>query len=56
MDLNHDSLVWLSKSIGLLYLVGLSVVIVAYVYWPSNRQRFDRAADSILEDEERPWR
>ena len=36
MDLNHDSLVWLSKSIGLLYLVGLSVVIVAYAYWPSN--------------------
>jgi cytochrome c oxidase cbb3-type subunit IV len=56
MDLNHDSLVYLSKSIGLLYLVGLSVVIVAYAYWPSNRQRFDRAADAILEDEDRPWR
>jgi cytochrome c oxidase cbb3-type subunit 4 len=56
MDLNHDSLVYLSKSIGLLYLVGLSVVIVAYAYWPSNRQRFDRAADAILENEDRPWR
>jgi cytochrome c oxidase cbb3-type subunit IV len=56
MDLNHDSLVWLSKSIGLLYLVGLSVVIVAYAYWPSNRQRFERAAEAILEYEDRPWR
>jgi cytochrome c oxidase cbb3-type subunit 4 len=56
MDLDHSSLVWLSKSVGLLYLVGLSMIIVAYAYWPSNRQRFDRAADAILEDEDRPWR
>ena len=55
MGLDHSSLVWLSKSVGLLYLVGLSIVIAAYAYWPSNRQRFDRAANSILEDEERPW-
>ena len=56
MGLDHDTLVWLSKSVGLLYLVGMSVVIVVYACWPSNKQRFDRAADSILEDEDRPWR
>lgn len=56
MGLDHDSLVWLSKSIGLLYLVGLSIIIVAYAYWPSNRQRFGRAADSILEDDDKPCR
>jgi len=56
MRLDHDTLVWLSKSVGLLYLVGMSVVIVVYAYWPSNKQRFDRAADAILEDEDRPWR
>ena len=56
MGLDHDTLVWLSKSVGLLYMVGMSVVIVMYAYWPSNKQRFDRAADAILEDEDRPWR
>lgn len=56
MSLDHDTLVWLSKTVGLLYLVALSVVILIYVYWPSNKQRFDRAADAILHDEDRPWR
>jgi cytochrome c oxidase cbb3-type subunit 4 len=59
MSLDHDTLVWLSKSVGLLYLVALSVLVVAYVYWPSNKQRFERAATLVLRDEEhgdRPWR
>jgi cytochrome c oxidase cbb3-type subunit 4 len=56
MDIAHDMLVWLSKSVGLLYLMALSVVIVVYVYWPSNKRRFDEAARSILRDEDRPWR
>lgn len=56
MSFDHDTLVWFAKSIGLLYLVALSVIIVVYVYWPSNKRRFDRAADAILDDEDRPWR
>ena len=50
----HDDLVWLAKSAGLLYLVGLSIVIVAYVYWPSNKKRFEQAATAILDDDDRP--
>ena len=56
MDIDHGTLVWFSKSFGLFYLVGLSLVIIAYVYWPSNKKQFDRAAESILGDEDRPWR
>jgi cytochrome c oxidase cbb3-type subunit 4 len=56
MSLDHETLVWFSKSIGLIYLVGLSLGIVVYTYWPANKARFDRAADAILEDEDRPWR
>ena len=56
MDLDHDTLVWFSKSFGLLYLIGLSVAVVVYAYWPSNKQRFDRAADEIIHDEDKPWR
>jgi len=56
MGFDHDTLVWFSKSFGLFYLVALSFVIVLYAYWPSNKQRFDRAGDAILHDEDRPWR
>ena len=50
----HDDLVWLAKSAGLFYLVGLSIVILAYVYWPSNKKRFEQAATAILDDDDRP--
>jgi len=50
----HDDLVWLAKSAGLFYLVGLSIVILAYVYWPSNKKRFEQAATSIFQDDDRP--
>jgi cytochrome c oxidase cbb3-type subunit IV len=50
----HDDLVWLAKSAGLFYLVGLSILIVAYVYWPSNKKRYEQAANAILQDDDRP--
>jgi cytochrome c oxidase cbb3-type subunit IV len=56
MGFEHDTLVWFSKSFGLLYLVGLSIVVVIYAYWPSNKREFDEAADAILHDEDKPCR
>jgi cytochrome c oxidase cbb3-type subunit 4 len=56
MEIDHGTLVWFSKSFGLFYLIGLSLAVVVYVYWPSNKKRFDHAAESILHDEDRPWR
>jgi cytochrome c oxidase cbb3-type subunit 4 len=56
MSLDHDTLIWFSKSFGLFYLVGLSLIVVVYAYWPSNRRRFEKAADAILHDEDKPWR
>ena len=44
--MDHDFTVWFSKSFGLFYLIALSVIIVAYAYWPSNKKRFDEAAQS----------
>ena len=52
--MSHDLTVWFSKSFGLFYLIGLSVAVIVYVYWPSNKKRFDRAASAILHDEDRP--
>lgn len=52
---DHDTLVWLSKSFGLFYLIALSLIAFAYAYWPSNKEPFDRAAQAILIDEDEPW-
>jgi cytochrome c oxidase cbb3-type subunit IV len=52
----HEDLVWLAQSFGLFYLIGLSVIVLVHVYWPSNTKRFERAAAAILEAEDRPCR
>lgn len=56
MGFEHATLVWLSKSFGLFYLIGLSLAVLAYALWPSNKAAFDRAADSIVGGEDKPWR
>lgn len=56
MPFDHDTLVWFSKSFGLFYLIAMSLVVVVYAYWPSNKAQFNRAAESILESEDKPWR
>ena len=56
MSVEHDFLVGISKSFGLFYLIALSVAVLIYACWPANKHRFDRAARSILDDEDKPWR
>jgi cytochrome c oxidase cbb3-type subunit 4 len=56
MSLDHDILVWFSKSFGLFYLITLSVGVLIYAYWPSNKKSFDRAARAILVDDDKPYR
>ena len=55
MTIDHDTLVWFAQSFGLFYLVALLVGVVVYAYWPSNKQRFDRAAETILHESDQPW-
>lgn len=56
MEITHDLLAFLSKSFGLFYLLGLSVAVTLYAFWPSLGNRFDKAANSILNDEDGPCR
>ena len=56
MPVTHETLVLFSKSYGLFYLLGLSLIVVVYAYWPSNKKSFDNAAKSILDSEDKPWR
>ena len=54
--MDNGFVVWFSKSFGLFYLIALSIIIVVYAYWPSNKKEFDEAARSILGDEDKPQR
>ena len=56
MSVAHDVLVGLAKSFGLFYLMTMSAGVMVYTFWPANKQRFDQAAQSILRDEDKPWR
>jgi len=51
----HDAVVAFAKSWGLFYLITLSIGVLAYTFWPGNRKRFDRAKNSIMNDESGPW-
>ena len=44
MGIDHDTLVGFAKSFGLLYLIAMAAVVLAYACWPSNGPRFDKAA------------
>ena len=56
MTVEHDLLVFVSKTFGLFYLIGFSAIVLVYVYWPSNRATFERAAAAIIHDEDKPCR
>ena len=55
MDIDHNTTIVIAKSFGLFYLIALSIGVLIYVYWPSNRKRFDKAAENVIQDEDRPW-
>jgi cytochrome c oxidase cbb3-type subunit 4 len=55
MVFSHFTLVSFSKSFGLIYLLAMAAVALAYALWPRNRDQFDKAARDIIEDEDRPW-
>lgn len=50
--IDHETALWLSKSFGLFYLIFMSVIVVAYAFWPSNKAGFDAAARSILDKDD----
>lgn len=50
--MSSDSLSTFAQTWGLLYFVLLFAGVVAYALWPSNRQKFDRAARLPLEGDE----
>ena len=56
MDIGHDSLVAFARTFGLFYLIAMFALAVIYAYWPSKKAEFDRAANSVFDDEDGPCR
>lgn len=56
MDFTHDTIVAISKSWGLFYLIGFSICVVVYTFLPSNRKRFESAEREIFDKEDGPWK
>lgn len=46
----------ISKSFGLFYLFGFFIAVLVYAYWPRNRERFEAAARSVINEDDRPCR
>ncbi|KAB2939966.1 MAG: cbb3-type cytochrome c oxidase subunit 3 [Hyphomicrobium sp.] len=44
----------LSQTVALVLFVALFVGIVAYVFWPGNKKKFDEAAQLPLDDNDEP--
>ena len=53
---SHESLTYFAKSWGLFYLIALSVGVLIYALRPSKKKTFERAANQILDDEDKPCR
>ena len=56
IELIHDTLAYFSKSWGLFYLIAFSIGVLIYAYRPSKKRTFERAANQILDQEDKPWR
>ena len=52
--MTHETALWLSKTVGLFYLLAMSAGVLVYAFWPANKARFDAAARGILDDGDRP--
>jgi len=54
MGIDHETLVGFAKTFGLFLLMAGFVAAVVYALWPSKKDKFDRAARSVLDDEDGP--
>lgn len=52
----HDSVLVFSKTWGTVYLFVVFVAAVIWAYWPSNKEKYQSAAQSPLTDEDKPCR
>ena len=49
--MTYDQVSQFAGTWGLVFLLALFVAVLAYAFWPGNKGKFDRAANSPLEED-----
>jgi cytochrome c oxidase cbb3-type subunit 4 len=49
--MTYQDVLYVSETYGLVYLVVMFAVVLAYALWPRNKKKFDRAARMPLEED-----
>ena len=47
--MTYDTIATVSQVASLLLFVALFLLVIAYVFWPGNRSKFDKAARTPLD-------
>lgn len=47
--MDYETMVIITQSLALLFFIALFVVVVGYVFWPGNKDKFDRASQLPFE-------
>ena len=50
--MQYDSVVTVTQIIALIFFMGLFIAVVAYVFWPGNKGKFDKASRLPFENGE----
>jgi cytochrome c oxidase cbb3-type subunit 4 len=51
MDSTYKLLASFAQSMGVVYFMGIFLIVVAYALWPSNKEKFDEAAQIPLKED-----
>jgi cytochrome c oxidase cbb3-type subunit 4 len=51
MNETYKALAEFAQTWGLIYFVGVFLIVVAYAFWPSRRRRFEDAARMPLRED-----
>ena len=49
--MTHETVTQISQISALIFFMALFIGVIAYVFWPGNKKKFDEAARLPLEDE-----
>lgn len=52
LGLSHETVVVITRLVGLVCLIALFAGVLVYIFWPGNRRRFRRAKRSVLDDKD----
>lgn len=49
--MTYEEVASISGTVGLIFFMLMFAVVLAYAFWPRNKEKFDRAARAPLDEE-----